>query len=137
MAAVEEEIDAVLFELNGIRLRFRDFLDHADVADVNFVTARSAQFGLNFAGDNNAGLLRETFEVLEGLRLLFERDYTLNDAGAVAKNREEELAGLAEVVEPAANFHALACELAGLFDGDGGRGAGSRPLGLVSHSSAC
>ena len=59
MALVEQEIDAVLFELDRVRLRFRNALDHFDAADVNFVSAGRARFGLNFAGGDDARFLRE------------------------------------------------------------------------------
>ena len=44
----------------------------------------------------------------------------LDDAGAVAKNREEQLAGFAHVVEPAADGDFLAVVFAGFFDGNNG-----------------
>ena len=48
MAPVEQEIDAVLFELDRIWLGFRDALHDFDAADVNFAAAGGARFGLEF-----------------------------------------------------------------------------------------
>ena len=103
MALVEEKIDAVLLQLNRIGLGFRDALDDFDLADVHFAAAGRARLGLNFAGGDDARFLRQALERGERLGMLLQRDDALHDAGAVAKNREKELAGFAHVVEPAAN----------------------------------
>src|SRR5580704_17011054 len=100
MAIVEEEIDAVLFELNRIESGLDDFLQDLDFGDADFVAAGSALFSANFSCDDDAGFLREAFESGEGVGTFFERDDALDDAGAVAKDREEELAGFALIVEP-------------------------------------
>ena len=70
----------------------------------------------------------------EGFGLLFVRDHALDNAGAVAKNREEQLAGFAQVVEPAANRHRFSGVLTGLVDGDDWRGVGSGGLRLLGHA---
>ena len=71
MALVEQEIYAVLFQLNRIWLGIRNALDHFDAADVNFIAAGGARFGLNFSGDDYARFLGKTFERFEGFWLLF------------------------------------------------------------------
>ena len=48
VALVEQEIDAVLFQLNRIGLRFRHALDHFDRADVHFAAAGRARLRLEF-----------------------------------------------------------------------------------------
>ena len=122
MALVEEEIDAMLFELDGERRGFGDSLDDLDFADADFVAAGGALLGVDFAGDDDAGFLGEAFEGLEGFGIFFQGADALNDAGAVAKDGEEEFAGFAEIVEPAADGDFLGVVLACEFDGDYGHG---------------
>ena len=95
MAIVEEEIDAVLFELDGVGRGLVYFLQDLDFGDADFVAAGGALLGADFSGDDDAGFLREAFQCGEGVGTFFERDDALDDAGAVAKNREEQLAGFA------------------------------------------
>ena len=64
---VEEEVDAVFFELDGIRMAFVDFLHDLDVGDADFVAAGGALFGADFTGDDDAGFLREAFKSGEGI----------------------------------------------------------------------
>ncbi len=130
MALVEQKIDAVLFELNRIGIGVWNALDDFNAADMNFEAARRALFGVNFSRDDDAGFLRQSFERFEGFRLFFQRDDALDDAGAVAKNREEEFSRFAQVVEPAANRDGLSGEVSGLFDVDDGHWG----LGLLVHS---
>src|SRR6266403_4832765 len=54
MALIEQEIDAMLFELDGEGRAFRNFLDDLDLGDADFVTAWSAFFSADFAGDDDA-----------------------------------------------------------------------------------
>src|SRR5271157_5362116 len=122
MALVEKEVYAVLFELDGEGRGLGNFLDDVDFADADFVAAGGALLGADFAGDNDAGFLGETFEGLERFGIFFQGADALNDAGTVAKDRKEELAGFAEVVEPAANGDFLAVVLACVFNGDDGHG---------------
>ena len=89
MPLIEQEIDAVLLELNGVRGRLGNPLDHFDSAHVYFVTARGALFGVNLARNHDARLLRETLECGKCLGVFFERDDALHHARAVAKNRKE------------------------------------------------
>ena len=70
--------------------------------DAHLEAARRARLGANLAGDDDAGFLRQPAQRGEGFGLLFLRDHALDDAGAVAKNREQQLARFAQIVEPAA-----------------------------------
>src|ERR1700730_13824902 len=101
---------------------------------MNFIAAGGARFGLDFSRDDYARFLGESLQSFEGLRLIFERDHALDNTCAVAKNREQKLAGFAQIVEPAANRDCLSCILAGLFYGDDWRGVGSGRLRLLGHS---
>jgi len=122
MAVLHQEIDAVLFGSDGIGRRLGNALHDLHVRNVEFVAAGGALVGADFAFDDDAGFLGEALDGVED----FGRDsifwnYALNDAGAVAKLGEEELAAFAEVVEPSANGDGLAFVLADFCDGaDGG-----------------
>ena len=133
MALVEEEIHAMLFELNRIRIGLGDALDNFGGADLNFKPAGRARLGLNFSSNDDARLLRETFKCVERGGIFFLGDDALDHAGAVAKNREEQLAGFTQVVKPSANRDAASGVLAGLFDGDDGRSGGS----FLGHEFVC
>src|SRR4029077_16403872 len=77
--------------------------------DIEFIAAGGALIGADFAFDDDAGFLGESFDGVEDFgrdRVL--RDYALDDARAVPKLREEELAAFAEVVEPSADGNGLA-----------------------------
>ncbi len=122
VALVEQEIDAVLFELDGEGCGFRNALDDLDFGDAHFVPAGSALLGANLSRYNDAGLLREPLKRFESLRIFFERADALNDASAVPKDREDQLAGFANVVEPAADGDFLAVVFPCVFNGDRGHG---------------
>src|ERR1700674_5883032 len=57
MALIEQEIDAMLFELDGERRAFGDFLDDLDFGDADFVAAGGALFRADFAGHDDTGFL--------------------------------------------------------------------------------
>ena len=80
-----------------------------DVFDVELEAAGGAGVGADFAGDDDGGFEGEGFE---GVEDFFGDggfgDDALDGAGAVAEDGEEELAGGAEVVEPAAEGDGLA-----------------------------
>ncbi len=123
MAVLHKEVDAGLFELDGKRGLYGDFLDDCDVFDVELKAGRGAGVGADLAGDGEAGL---EGEVLQRLEDLFGDgglgDDALDGAGAVAEDGEEELARGAEVVEPAAEGDGLAFVLR--EGGYGGEGCG-------------
>ena len=66
---IQQEIHAVLLELNRIRVRFRHALHDHDPAYVYFEASGGTRLGLNLAGDDNARFLRQPFERREGLRV--------------------------------------------------------------------
>ena len=95
-------------------------MDNFDLADADFVTAGRAFFRADFAGDDDAGFLCQAFQRFECFGILFQRTDALDDAGAVAEDREEQFAGFAQVIEPAFERNFLAVIPADLLDGDGG-----------------
>ena len=124
MAMLHEEVDAVLLESDGVGVGLGDALDDLEVFNVELVAAGGALVGADFAGDDDAGFLGEAFEGLEDLGGdALDVGHALDGAGAVAKDGEEQLAALAEVVEPSAEGDGLAFMLA-----DGGDGGDLRNL---------
>src|SRR6266567_2849238 len=65
VALIEQEINAVLFELDREGRTLRDFLDDLDFADADFVTTRSTLFRADSACDDDAGFLCQSFERFE------------------------------------------------------------------------
>ena len=119
MAVLHQEVDAVLLERDGVGIGLGHALDDLEVFDVELISARRALVGAHLAGDNDARLLREAFECLEDFgRNALDVGYALDGAGAVAKDGKEQLAALAQVVEPSAQGDGLAFMLA--EGGDGG-----------------
>src|SRR5260370_13172182 len=92
---IEQDIDAVFLELNGEGRALGNSLDDLNLANTDFVAARSALFRADFAGDNDAGFLRQTLQRFERFGVFLQRADALNDAAAVAENREEQLARFA------------------------------------------
>src|SRR5271169_1990973 len=127
MAMLHQEIDAVLFGSDGIGISFRDALHDLHVGNVEFVAAGGTLIGADFAFDDDARFLGEAFDGVKnfGWNGVF-RDYALDDARAVAKLGEEELAAFAEIVEPSADGDGLAFVLADFCDGADGHK--SKPL---------
>jgi hypothetical protein len=106
---------------------FGNELDDFDVGDVELESAGGALVGANFSVDDDGGFLGEGADALEDF--FGDRGFvgdTLDGAGPVAEDGEEEFAGLAEIVEPAAEGDGLA--VVGADGGDGGEvgGGGSR-----------
>ena len=123
MAVLHEEVDAVLLEGDGVGVGLGDALDDLDIFDVELEAAGGTLVGANLAGDDDGRLLREAFERFENFgRDALDVGHALDGSGAVAKDGEEKLAALAEVVEPAAERDGLAFVLA--EGGDGGDGSG-------------
>ncbi len=121
VAVLHEEVGAMLFEGDGVGIVFGDALDDLDVLDVELVTAGGAFVGADFAGDDDGGFVGEAFDGLEDLgRDGGFGDDALDGAGAVAEDGKEQLAALAQVVEPAVQGDGLAFVLADA--GDGGKG---------------
>ena len=104
MAVLHEEVGAVIFGRDGIRIGFGDALNDLDVRDIELVAAGSTLVSADLAFDDDARFLRQALDGVEDFgRDGVLRDYSLNDAAAVAELGEEELAAFAEVVEPSSN----------------------------------
>ncbi len=117
MAMLHEELGAMLFGRDGVRIGLGHALDNLNVDHVEFVAAGRALIGADFALDDHARLLGEGLDGFEhfGRDRVF-RHHALNDARAVAKLREQKLAALAQVIEPAAQRDGLAVVLSDFCD---------------------
>ena len=105
----------------GYGVDFGHALHDLHVGDIEFVAAVGALVGANFAFDDHARFLGQRLDGVENFgrdRVL--RHDALNDAGAVAELREQQLSALAQVVEPAADGDGLALVLADFCDGGDG-----------------
>ena len=111
----------MVFGSDRIGIGFGHALENLYVRDIEFIAAGGALIGADFAFDDDARFLGEAFDGVENFgRDGVFRDYSLNDAGAVAKLREEELAAFAEVVEPSADGDGLAFVFADFCNGADG-----------------
>ncbi len=120
---LHEEVGAVLFRRDGIGVGFGDALDYLHVRHIEFVAAGGTFIGADFAFNDHARFLRESFDSVEHLgRYGILGHHALNDTGAVAKLREQQLPALAQVVEPAADRNRVAFVLADFCDGTDGCG---------------
>src|SRR5260370_36971914 len=88
MALIEQEIDSMLLELNREGCAFGDFLNDLDFSDADFVAAGGALFGSDFAGDDDAGFLRQALQRFARLGIFLQRAPTLDDARPVPEDRE-------------------------------------------------
>src|SRR5271165_625786 len=110
----------MFLELDGEGGVFGNFLDDLDFGNANFVAAGGALLGADFAGDDDTGFLGEAFESCEGFGIFLQRANTLDNARAIAKDGEDELARFANVVEPAADRDFLSVVFASVFNRDHG-----------------
>ena len=110
----------MLLQLNRKRRALRNFLHDLDLRHSDFESARRTFFSTDLPGNDDARFLRQPAQRRERLRLLFLRDDALQQARAVAKNREQQLAGLALVVQPAADGDFLILMFGDAIDGDDG-----------------
>ena len=132
---LHEEVDAVFLARDGVGRVFGDLLRHGDAGDVELDAGGGAAVFADGAGDDEGAFEGETFEGGEDLfgDLGLGHD-ALYGAGAVAEGGKEELAGGAEVVEPAAQDHCFADVLFKVGDGgEGGCGAGRGGAGGGTH----
>ena len=144
MAMLHQVLDAVFFGSDGIGICFRDALHDLDIRDIELIAAGGALIGANFAFHDDARFLGEAFDGIENFgRNGILRHYALDDAGAVAKLGEKQLAAFAQVVEPSADDDGLAFVLADFCDRADGcghkiMGACAAQLGEVrSQKSDC
>ena len=135
VAVLHEEVDAGFFELDGVGGFVGDALGDGDVVDVELEAGGGAGVGADAAGDDEGGFEGEG---LEGLEYVLGDggfgDDALDGAGAVAEDGEEELAGGAEIVEPAAEGDGLAFVLADVGDGGEDGGGGGRGGRFSRHA---
>src|SRR5262249_44036783 len=102
MTVFHQEVNAVLFARDGKRIVFWNALHDPHIGDIKLIAAGRALVGANFAGDDYAGFVCKRVESVKDLgRDLVLGRHALDDAGAVAKNGEDQLAALTFVVEPA------------------------------------
>ena len=118
MPVLHQKINAVLFQRYGIGIILGNTLHYLHIGNVELVAAGSALIGANLAFDNDTRFLGQSLHRIENFsRNSVLRQHPLNYAGAVAKNREQQLAALAQVVEPPAKRNGLAFVLSNLRDG--------------------
>jgi hypothetical protein len=117
-----QEVGAVFFGCDGVGIGFGHALHDLDVRDIEFVAAGRALVGANFSFDDDAGFLGEALQGAESFRILLESANALNDASAIAKDGEEQLAGFAKVVEPTTKGDFLPVMISRLIDRDDGHG---------------
>ena len=118
MPVIEQEIDAMLLELDRVGRVVRDALHDFDRGDLDFESAGRALIGVDAPGDDHAGFLRQPAQRFECRRLVFQRDDALDRSRAVAENGEEQFAGFAQVVQPAAQRDFLPVVLSDILNGD-------------------
>ncbi len=115
---LHQEVDAVFFKRNRKRVGLGNGLHYLHIADVEFVAAGGTLIGTHFAGDDHARFLGKLLDRVEHLRRnRVLRHHALDHAGAVTKDRKQQLAALAQVVEPSADGDGLAIMLADLANG--------------------
>ncbi len=113
MPVLHQEVGAVFLGSNRVRRRLRHALHDLHIRHIELVAAMGPLVGANLAFDNDARLLRQGLDRIEHFRRdRVLRHNPLNDARAVAKLREQQLATFAQVVEPTADRDRLAFMLA-------------------------
>src|SRR5215471_7451276 len=119
MAVIHEEIDAVLFWRNRVRVRFRHALHDFGVLDVEFEAARGARLSADLAPHHQGRLLRQILQRLEDVfrQGAFHRD-ALHHASAVANLRKTDFAATAKIVQPARQLDGFAAIAGGVLDPD-------------------
>src|SRR5262249_30798031 len=126
---LHKKVDPVLLARDGKRIVFGYPLHHPDVADVELIAAGGTLIGPHFAGDHQARFVGQVFERLKDFwRYLVFWHHTLNHAGAVAEDGEDQFAAFTLVVEPALNGDGLAIMPADVGDRGEGRLSNSRHL---------
>src|SRR5579859_8051152 len=102
MAALHEEVDAMLLRRDRIGIVFWHALDDLDLLHIELVAARSPLVCPDLACDDNAGFLGKALQTLENLRSHAGFvGHALDRAGAIAKDGKDQLAALAHIVQPA------------------------------------
>ena len=121
MAVVHQEFDAVVLGRDGVGVGLRNLLQDFDGFDIHLIAAGGARFGADLAAHHERRFLREVLQTFESLfRQVVLHGHALHEAGAIAQDGEDDLAGLAEVVEPARDFYGFALVAGGVGNGDSG-----------------
>src|ERR1700682_5597898 len=128
MPAVQQEIHAMLFELNRIRSVVRDALHDFNRGNLNLKPARRALIGVNASRDDHARLLRQAAQSFKRRRLILQRYDALDRSRAVAKDGEKQFPRFAQVVQPTAQRDFLAIMLPDILNGHYWHGARFSPL---------
>src|SRR5262249_36039564 len=98
---LHKKIDPMLLARDGKRIVFGHPLDYPDIADVEFITAGGTLIGAHLTRDHQARFVGQVLECLKDFRrYLVLGDHTLNHAGSVAKDGEDQLAAFTLVVKP-------------------------------------
>ena len=119
MAMIHQEVCAVFLGRNGVRVGFRDLLENLHRFDIEFIAAGGARLGADLTADDEGRFLGEVDQGIKGFfgQRAFYGD-ALHDAGAIAQDGEGDLAGLAQIVEPAGDFDRLTNMCRGAGDSD-------------------
>src|SRR5947207_12873245 len=122
---LHQELDAMLFQRDRKRIILRHALKNLHIVDVELVAAGCPFIGTHSAGNNNRRFLSEVLDAFKhfGCNRSFGDD-ALNESAAVTEDREEQLAALAQVVQPPAYGDALPFACSDLGDGGYGRVGG-------------
>src|SRR6267143_2078156 len=108
MPVLHQEIDAVFLGCDRVWIGLGDLLKNLHMGHVKFITARSPLVRAHLALDDHARLLRESFQRVKGFRSNgVLGDHPLNESAAVPKDREQKLAALTQVIEPASDGDGL------------------------------
>src|SRR5208337_3796936 len=109
MTMVHQELDAVLFEGDGIRVLDWDQLLDLEVGHIQLEAARSTFVRAHLAADSQRRFLGQVAYPLKELRRNGAlHHHTLNQARAVAEERKQKLAALSQVIEPPLDKNFLA-----------------------------
>src|SRR5208283_2896732 len=119
MTMIHQEVNAVIFGRNRVWMLLGNVLQDAGAFHIQLVSTRSALLRPHFAANDDRTLLRESLQCFEDLfGELALHGNTLDHAAAIANNREDNLSGFAQIVEPARNLHSLSNVPAGIGDAD-------------------
>ena len=122
VAMVHQELDAVLLGRDRVGGFGRDTLQDLELGDVKLEAAGRALVSAHLARDAHGGLLRQVARLLEDFRGDSAlHDDALDDPGAVAEERKQQLAALAQVVKPALDHDLLAGVLGNVPNLDDGQ----------------
>src|SRR5271166_1818053 len=119
MAMIHEEVNAVIFGCDRVWMFLGNVLQNAGAFHIEFVSASGTLLGPDLPSDNERTFLSEALQRFEDVlgELTLHRN-ALDHAAAIADDREDDLAGLAQIIEPASDLHSLANMLSCVCDPD-------------------